>query len=167
MPAGLQELAIYDRFQTRSTCEFVPLAELPLTPDGQPDLLALAALGGARVAPKSAYMAPQTAIERDIAAIWQAALRIEKVGVQDNFFDLGGQSLLMTQVQGKLRAALKRDISMVDLFKYPTISALASYLSQEHTPPAAPPNPDDRGARQREAIARQKQQALLRRKADE
>ena len=125
------------------------LQELPLTPDGAPDLPALAALGGARAARKTVYVAPQTELERTIAALWQAALRIEKVGVHDNFFDLGGQSLLMTQVQGKLRATLGRDISMVDMFKYPTISALANYLSHEQPAPAVSQGTADRTARQR------------------
>ena len=130
------------------------------------DRQALAALGGAATAGKRRYIAPQTEIERTIAAIWQSALRLEQVGIHDNFFDLGGQSLLMTQVQGKLRATLKRDISMVDMFKYPTISALAAYLSEGQPAPAAPATAD-RGARQREAIARQRQQALRRRNSDD
>ena len=163
----LHRLEVHDRFQVRSLCDFVQLQELPLAPDGAPDLVALAALGGARAARKTVYVAPQTELERTIAALWQAALRIEKVGVHDNFFDLGGQSLLMTQVQGKLRATLGRDISMVDMFKYPTISALANYLSHEQPAPAVPQGTTDRTARQKEAIARQKQRAMSRRKIDE
>ncbi|MBK9945444.1 MAG: AMP-binding protein [Kouleothrix sp.] len=165
-PAALPpELAVYDRFGTRSACEYLPLDALPLDAAGRPDRSALAALSGAQAAGPRSYSPPQSEIERTIAAIWQAALRLEQVGIHDNFFDLGGQSLLMTQVQGKLRATLQRDISMVDMFKYPTISALAAYLSQPA--PAAQPAATDRSARQREAIARQKQQALRRRKTDD
>lgn len=163
----LQDLVVHDRFQTRSSCDFVQLKALPQTAEGKIDRLALAELDGTHAPRKASYVAPQTEFERTIAAIWQSALRIEKVGIHDNFFDLGGQSLLMTQVQGKLRAALNRDISMVDMFKYPTISSLAKYLSQEQDTPVVSAAPADRTAKQKEAIARRKQQAAQRRKDGE
>lgn len=56
-------------------------------------------------------MAPRTKIEGTIAAIWQEALKVEKVGVDDNFFDLGGHSLSMVQVHSKLREAFSKEIS--------------------------------------------------------
>ncbi|HEY0607588.1 MAG TPA: SDR family oxidoreductase, partial [Herpetosiphonaceae bacterium] len=166
----LQHLTVQDRFGTRSSCDFVQLKALPKTAEGTIDRLALAELDGTHAPRKASYVAPQTEFERTIAAIWQSALRIDKVGIHDNFFDLGGQSLLMTQVQGKLRAALNRDISMVDMFKYPTISALAKYLSREQAAPVvatAPAASADRTAKQKEAIARRKQQAAQRRKESE
>jgi acyl transferase domain-containing protein len=76
------------------------------------------------------YVAPRNETERLITDIWQQILGVQQVGIDDNFFDLGGHSLLMIQVQGKLREALQREVSMVDLFKYPTVGALAEYLSQ-------------------------------------
>ena len=69
-------------------------------------------------------------MEQTIAVAWQETLQLAKIGRHDNFFDLGGHSLLMIRVQGKLREVLHRDLPIVDMFKYPTISALATYLGQ-------------------------------------
>ena len=76
---------------------------------------------------------PKTEIERQIAQIWQEVLGLEKVGIYDNFFELGGHSLLLMQAQSKLQDYVGQTLSVVDLFKYPTIHALANYLSQEST----------------------------------
>jgi NADP-dependent 3-hydroxy acid dehydrogenase YdfG len=161
------ELAVYDRFQSRSACASVSLAALPRTPDGRIDHQALKAPGDARQARASAYVAPQSALERLIAAIWQGILGVEQVGTHDNFFDLGGQSLLMVQVQGKLRAALNRDLSMVDMFRYPTVSAMAGYLGTLEEAPNAQVSDQKRAQRQRAAIERQKQLARAKRGRDE
>src|SRR5205085_4287703 len=101
-----------------------------------------------RPALETAYALPQTRIEQAIAAVWQTALHVEKVGIYDSFFDLGGHSILMVRVQSMLREALKQELgdevelSMIDLFQYPTIHALATYLGGEQRPPVAP----ERGA---------------------
>jgi hypothetical protein len=63
-----------------------------------------------------------------IAAVWQDVLKKEDVGIHENFFDVGGSSLLMTKVHAKLRAALNRDVVLVDLLRYPTIATLAARL---------------------------------------
>jgi acyl carrier protein len=75
------------------------------------------------------YAAPTGEIESTIAGIWQQTLGLGRVGVHDNFFDLGGHSLHLISVHGKLKESLDRDIPMVDMFKYPTVSALAGYLA--------------------------------------
>jgi hypothetical protein len=165
--AEFAQLAVHDRFQTSSRCAFLQLPALPRTADGRVDLLALPVPGGARLTQETAYVAPQSDQERMIAAIWQDTLHVEKVGIHDNFFDLGGQSLLMAQVQGKLRALLNRDISMVDMFRYPTISALAKHLGAAPPPVAAQPGMPDRTQKQRAAIYRQKQLAKSRSDRDE
>jgi amino acid adenylation domain-containing protein/non-ribosomal peptide synthase protein (TIGR01720 family) len=77
------------------------------------------------------YTAPRTDTERKIAAIWQQAFGIEKIGTTDNFFDLGGQSLLMIQVHARLRKDLGIDLPIVTVFKYPTIGGLAAHLDGE------------------------------------
>jgi acyl carrier protein len=56
-------------------------------------------------------------------------LGLERVGIHDNFFDLGGHSLLLAKVHSQFQAALGRELAMIDLFRYPTISALAKYLN--------------------------------------
>ncbi len=76
-------------------------------------------------------------MEQTIATVWQEVLSVEKVGMHDNFFDLGGHSLLMAQVHRKLQEIFKRDFLMTEMFKYPTISSLVEYLSPkqaEQTP---------------------------------
>ena len=68
--------------------------------------------------------------ERTIAAIWQDVLGVDRIGPHDNFFDLGGHSLLLVQVQARLRDALGREIAIVEMFQYPTIRAMASHLAR-------------------------------------
>jgi amino acid adenylation domain-containing protein len=106
---------------------FVLLEAMPLTPSGKVDRRALPAPSGAHSA-AAPRQAPQTELEHMIATIWQALLKLNAVGREDNFFDLGGHSLLLVQVQHQLGAALGRAIAIVDLFRYPTIRTLASFL---------------------------------------
>ncbi|MFQ5930188.1 MAG: phosphopantetheine-binding protein, partial [Acidobacteriota bacterium] len=109
---------------------FVVLDFLPLMPNGKVDRRALPAPDGLRPALEVAYVTPRTEVERTIATVWQEVLHVEKVGMHDNFFDLGGHSLLLVQVNRKLREMLNKDVSMVDMFKYPTISLIAEHLNQ-------------------------------------
>lgn len=108
---------------------FVMLEKFPLTPSGKTDRRSLPSPTGLRPELESAYVAPQTEIEQTITAIWQEVLQLEKIGVNDNFFDVGGHSFRMAQVHSRLREKLQRDLSMLEMFKYPTISSLARYLS--------------------------------------
>jgi amino acid adenylation domain-containing protein len=102
-------------------------------------------------------VAPQTEFERTITAIWQGILGIEKVGRQDNFFDLGGDSLLLVQVQSKLQTVLKRNIALLELFEYPNVSSLAEHLNQEQFALASPQGNLRRTEVRRESMKRQKQ----------
>jgi amino acid adenylation domain-containing protein len=110
---------------------FVFLDQLPLNVNGKLDRDALPRPDVSRPELASVYLAPVTELERNISGIWQEALGLEQIGMQDNFFDLGGHSLMIVQVQEKLRETLKREIAIVELFKYPTISALARHLSHD------------------------------------
>ncbi|MBD2370869.1 non-ribosomal peptide synthetase [Leptolyngbya boryana] len=136
---------------------FLFLDALPLTPSGKIDRRALPAPETAQIASTSTYVAPKTEVEQAISEVWQAVLQIEKVGIYDNFFDLGGHSLLVLQVQSKLQIALKRSISVTDLFQYPNISALANYLNQTSSSKVSLQAVRDRAAQQRAAFNRQKQ----------
>ncbi|MHC0066354.1 amino acid adenylation domain-containing protein [Nostoc sp. UIC 10890] len=109
---------------------FVLLEALPLTPNGKCDRKALPAPDTTRPELEAVYQPPQTEVEQTIADIWQNALQIESVGIHDNFFELGGHSLLLVQVHSKLREIFKKDLSVIDLFRYPTISSLADYINQ-------------------------------------
>ncbi|MFL6257439.1 MAG: phosphopantetheine-binding protein, partial [Pyrinomonadaceae bacterium] len=109
---------------------FVRLEALPLTPSGKLDRKALPAPDNVRPKLAQAYVPPQTEVEQTIADIWQEALGVERVGVEDNFFDLGGHSLLMVRVLGRLRESLGVTLNIIDLFKHPTVSALAASLQR-------------------------------------
>jgi acyl carrier protein len=136
---------------------YVSLAEFPLTPTRKLDRRALPAPEPARPDLEAAYVAPRTEVERTISAVWQDVLQIEQVGIHDNFFDLGGHSLLMVQVHSRLLLALQREISIVELFKYPTIYSLAKHLSQAQSEQPSFQESQARAQKQREALQRQKQ----------
>lgn len=108
---------------------FVALDKLPLTLNIKMDRNSLPKPGALRPELAAAYVAPRTELERTIASIWRELLRIEQVGLHDNFFDLGGHSLLVVQAQARLRDALGRDLPVVKLFQYPTISGLIEFLT--------------------------------------
>ncbi|MBG1243505.1 non-ribosomal peptide synthetase [Nostoc sp. NZL] len=109
---------------------YILLNEFPLTPNGKVDRRALPVPEELRPQLATTYHAPQSHVEKTIAQVWQEVLHLEKVGVNDNFFDLGGHSLLIIQVNNKLRNIFKRELSVVELFQNPTINSLAEYLNQ-------------------------------------
>ena len=108
---------------------FVFLEALPLTPNGKVDRRALPVPDMARPELESVFVAPESGVEKTLAEIWRAVLGLERVGIHDNFFDLGGHSLLLAKVHSQFQAAFGREVAMIDLFRYPTISALAKYLN--------------------------------------
>jgi amino acid adenylation domain-containing protein len=136
---------------------FVWLTALPLAPNGKVDHQALpdAAMLGTGI--DTTYVMPDSEVERTIAALWQEVLQVERVGIHDNFFDLGGHSLAMVQVHGKLQDIYGSDLSLVDLFRYPTISALASHVSQREDEPVAFGQSTARAETRRESVRRQRQ----------
>ncbi|MDZ8084257.1 MAG: amino acid adenylation domain-containing protein [Nostoc sp. DedQUE12b] len=110
---------------------FVMLESLPLAPSGKVDRKALPKPDNLRPELETTYVKPRNEVEHLIVDTWQKILKVEKVGIQDNFFDLGGHSLNVLQVHSKLRELLKVDLAITDLFKYPTISSLSNYFSQK------------------------------------
>ena len=136
---------------------FVFLPVLPLTDNGKIDRKALLKLPPPSFAASVAFSQPQSqprnVMERIVAAAWQDALGIRSVGLDDNFFDLGAHSLTMAEVQSRLQEALGREISLVDLFQFSTVSALANHLA--NTPSvAADTRASERAQRRR--LARQR-----------
>ncbi|MEV7027109.1 acyl carrier protein, partial [Kitasatospora sp. NPDC093558] len=79
--------------------------------------------------------------EARIAELWRRLLGVERVGREENFFDLGGHSLMMVRLHTLLRDELGHDVPVVDLFRYPTVAALAAHLSGPAQQPAAPAGP--------------------------
>jgi amino acid adenylation domain-containing protein len=109
---------------------FVIMPSLPLTSSGKLDLKALP-VPDAPHRPEAQREAPRSEIESAIAAMWKEVLRVDQVGVHDNFFDLGGHSLLLIKVQGRIEQHLNRRLEIVDLFQYPTIETLAHHLTSQ------------------------------------
>jgi len=139
----------------------VALAAMPLTPNGKIDRDALPAPESSREAGED-FVAPQTGLQRRIASVWQQLLGVERVGLDDNFFDLGGHSLLVVQLHGRLKEIDSDAPSVVDLFKYSTVRALADHLGRSEsgaTPPSTVDLVRERADRQREAFRRRRQTA--------
>ncbi|HVG11012.1 MAG TPA: amino acid adenylation domain-containing protein [Thermoanaerobaculia bacterium] len=132
---------------------FVILEALPLLPNGKVDRKALLRSAPAAIPRGVPSALPRTAAEREIAGIWREVLSLPAVGVQDNFFDLGGHSLLLVRVQRRLRETLGRDLPLVDLFRYPTVASLAGYLSPEVSPEPSPERAAPRPAAEGSEIA--------------
>ncbi|HSK76484.1 MAG TPA: non-ribosomal peptide synthetase, partial [Thermoanaerobaculia bacterium] len=130
------------------------LDELPRTPHGKVDRRALPAPSGESA--EAEAVPPRTEAERAIAGIWREALGVEKVGAHDNFFERGGHSLALAQVHVLLKERLGREVSIVDLFRYPTVSSLARHLALPETaePPARERRPAARPGRFLEARKR-------------
>jgi natural product biosynthesis luciferase-like monooxygenase protein len=110
---------------------FVPLDRLPLTPNGKVDRSALPVPSPSPAAPTANFVTPHAGLERTIAAIWTEILAVENPGANDNFFDFGGHSLQVVQVQNRLREAIGTDVPVIKLFQYPTIHALARFITEE------------------------------------
>lgn len=131
----------------------VLLDELPLSRNGKVDLKALPAPETAQRSRDEHYVAPRNEIEATITRVWQEVLGVERLGINDNFFDAGGHSLLMVQVHNKLTDLFDKKISIVEMFAKPTISALAEYFSEANGHKTTFEKVMDRAARRRQAVS--------------
>lgn len=100
----------------------------PVTSRGKVDRKALQAMACSTPDPVRGP-APHNDCERAVAAIWEEVLGVRSVGLHDNFFDLGGHSLLLPTVLTRVRALAGRELSMVELFRYPTVQTLAAAIA--------------------------------------
>ncbi|HEX8271926.1 MAG TPA: amino acid adenylation domain-containing protein, partial [Longimicrobiaceae bacterium] len=142
---------------------FVALETLPLSPNGKTDRRALPRPDAP--AGEGVHVEPRTDTERALAAVWAETLRVERVGVHDGFFALGGHSLVATRVVSRLREALGVELPLRAIFEAPTVAALAARVDDllragESPEPAAPAG--DASAERRELV-----RGLLRRRAAE
>jgi len=101
-------------------------------------------------------VAPRSEPEETIAHAWREVLGLGEVGAEDNFFDLGGNSVSLVQVHGRLRGVLQSAVTVTDLFRHPTIAALAAFITRSGESSGLE-EVRDLAARQREALERQKQ----------
>ncbi|HEX7865265.1 MAG TPA: amino acid adenylation domain-containing protein [Variovorax sp.] len=136
----------------------VVLEALPLNANGKVDRKALPIPA---ITSDKPYEAPQGPVAETIAAIWAEVLQMEKVGIHDNFFDLGGHSLLLVRVHRQLEDRLRTTVALVQLFKYPTVGSLAQWMERGAAAPAAssPTAGDDRALRQRAALLQRRKSA--------
>jgi amino acid adenylation domain-containing protein len=107
---------------------FVPLDRLPLTPNGKLDRKALPA--PEHEADAGRYVAPRTGTEELLAEIFAEVLRLDRVGVEESFFDLGGHSLLATRVEARVRERFGVDLPLRAIFETPAVSGLAPRVEQ-------------------------------------
>jgi aryl carrier-like protein len=136
---------------------FVRLNAMPLTPNGKINRQALPSPDAARPELKASYQAPRSKLESAIAEVWHRALNVERVGMHDNFFDLGGHSLLMAQVHSQLKEIHGRDLPLIKLLEHPTISSLAKYLKGEEDAHLSVEQNYSRAQKQMKAIGRQRE----------
>ncbi|MBW4575233.1 MAG: amino acid adenylation domain-containing protein [Aphanothece sp. CMT-3BRIN-NPC111] len=111
---------------------FIVLKTLPLTPNGKVDRQALPTPDHTRPELAETFVAPRTPVEEALTEIWMKVLGLEKIGIHDNFFDLGGHSLLVTQLLAKVREAFQVELPLRSLFEAPTIAALAESIENAH-----------------------------------
>ena len=106
----------------------VRLERMPLTPNGKIDRRSLPAPRDQLASSAGRGAEPDSDLERTIAECWREVLQIDRVGVDDNFFDIGGHSLLVVQLHRVLTTRLEHDVSLVDLYRFPTIRRLVAHL---------------------------------------
>ncbi len=114
---------------------FVFLDSLPLTANGKIDRNALPNPSTVEDEASAASEPPRNELERMIAQAWKDALGVDRVGLNENFFDLGAHSLMVAEVHIQLQQLLGRELSLVDLFQFPTVTALANHLNGEDSAP--------------------------------
>ncbi len=108
----------------------IPVAEIALTPNGKVDRKRLPKPKASPRESSASVVVPRNQTEERLARIWSEILRVDRPGVRDNFFDLGGHSLLLIRVHARLRRELDADVAVIDLFRYPTIESMASWLDR-------------------------------------
>lgn len=130
------------------------LDTLPRTPNGKLDRKKLPSPNVRPVASADKTLAPRGSSEGIISDIWQKVLGLDCVGAHDNFFEIGGHSLLLVQVQSQLRDALKRKVSILDLLQFPTIHRLAKHLDDPATESKGQQEAQKRAQLQKQAFGR-------------
>ncbi|MTJ10024.1 MULTISPECIES: non-ribosomal peptide synthetase [unclassified Anabaena] len=110
---------------------FIPLEKLPLTSNGKVNKKILPAPEQLNSEVKESFIAPRNSLEEQLANIWAEVLRIDKVGIYNNFFSLGGHSLLVTQLISRMRDDIGVELVIQDVFNYPTVADLAVIVTQK------------------------------------
>ena len=133
---------------------FIRMKEFPLLQNGKVNRRVLPEPTSTRPDLVSNFVAPRTKKEQIIGKVWQAVLGIDKVGINDNFFDLGGDSLLLVRVLLKLHKQFDNDLKLFNLLEYPNIRSLANYLNLQSGQNSSLEGVDTRVKRKRTKLAR-------------
>jgi acyl-coenzyme A synthetase/AMP-(fatty) acid ligase/acyl carrier protein len=133
---------------------YVMVEAMPLTANGKIDRRRLPEPEPLRSETGARHANPQTDAEKVIAEIWQEVLNLDHISIEDNFFDLGGHSLLLVEGNSRLRKAFDREIQIVEMFKHPTVAALAKYLAQEQDNAQRKQRTQERANKRRRAVNR-------------
>ena len=157
--AGVSGRELREYVRERGGEQMVPavvmeLGEMPRLANGKVNRLALPDPLTAVAVSEKTFAPPRTKTEQTIAGIWQQVLGVDQVEVNQNFFELGGHSLALARVQSKLQAAFNKSISMIELFKNPTVSALARYFNDEQVENLTLQKAQQRAHKRRRAITR-------------
>ncbi len=137
-PADLSSAALAKTLKATLPDYMIPAAfqrleKFPLTPNAKLDRKALPPPPGKRPLLSQEFIAPRTAIERQLASLWCDQLKLEEIGIDDSFFDLGGNSLAAVRFVSIYHRRFGREIPAVKLFQYPTIAKLAEFLTERET----------------------------------
>jgi natural product biosynthesis luciferase-like monooxygenase protein len=111
---------------------YLTIDKFPLTPNGKIDRKAFPDYSEyiSELTPKNRIL-PANELEEKIASIWQDLLKMPKVGINDNFFDIGGHSLLAVQLHSRLKEVLGPELTLIDIFTYPTIHTLEEFVNKK------------------------------------
>jgi amino acid adenylation domain-containing protein len=108
---------------------FIFLEAMPLSPNGKVDRKALSKVVNERPELAEMFVAPHTALQRDLCSIWRDVLGLDRVGIRDSFFELGGNSLQVLKLIAELKARLRLDVPAVKVFQFPSVERLAGHLT--------------------------------------
>jgi acyl-coenzyme A synthetase/AMP-(fatty) acid ligase/aryl carrier-like protein len=139
---------------------FIQLEHFPLTIHGKIDRTALLNLPQMKM-DSTDLVPPQSALEQILLDIWKKILQCDVIGIHDNFFDIGGDSLSIMNVQASLAKVLNLEVSLITLFQYPTIFQLAQHLGRQEKTSLLPQNPLSKHqvtSEKRKAVLQQQQQ---------
>jgi non-ribosomal peptide synthetase component F len=153
-PEKLREFAIQKLPQHMIPAHFLSVDSLPLSPNGKTDRIALARWELPSPVKPSSLESPQNGIEHILVQLWQQILDLQHVGLDDNFFDLGGDSLLLVAAHSNLQKMLRAEIPVTDLFEFTTIRKLARHLAKNAPSSTSVVEAQQRAKSQREAFDR-------------
>ena len=108
---------------------FIGMDKFPLNPNGKIDRKSLPEPQLSHQ--RKSIITPRNKLEKRITEIWSEILKVDNIGVNDNFFDIGGHSLLMIRLQSELEKETNKKFEVVDLFRYPTIALLSEFIKEE------------------------------------